>query len=144
MNWGWKIALVYVGFITMILTLVTFSSKEKIDLVREDYYKKELKHQDQLDAESNYAKLPLKPTFTLIEDSIQIEVPSELSLEKCTVYIYCPSKMELDSNYNIEFSDHLKFKKLKLPEEIPARFNIEITWESKGQRYFHSMSFPHE
>ena len=43
MNWGYKIVLVYIVFITGIVTLVYKSSAQNQDLVVNDYYEQELK-----------------------------------------------------------------------------------------------------
>ena len=51
MNWGYKILFVYIAFIAGILLMVFKSSTQKRDLVTADYYAKELKYQERIDAE---------------------------------------------------------------------------------------------
>ena len=41
MNWGKKIAVLYIGFVIMIGFLVYKSTQQNTDLVSDDYYKKE-------------------------------------------------------------------------------------------------------
>ena len=50
MNWGYKILLVFAVFVAGILFLVYKSSNQKMDLVTTDYYEKELKYQQKIDA----------------------------------------------------------------------------------------------
>ena len=52
-NWGTGIVLAFVAFITFILYFVVLSFRDPAsnhDLVTDDYYQKELKYQDDLDA----------------------------------------------------------------------------------------------
>mgnify|MGYP003351831803 CR=1 FL=1 len=48
-NWGWRIVMLYGGFVVLILFLVYKTTTVKDDLVTPDYYAKELKYQEQLD-----------------------------------------------------------------------------------------------
>ena len=57
MNWGYKILLVYVVFVAGIMFLVFKSSSQKMDLVTTDYYAKELKYQQKIDAMNKVQKL---------------------------------------------------------------------------------------
>jgi hypothetical protein len=50
MNWGYKILFVYLAFVAGILLMVFKSSIQKRDLVTPDYYAKELKYQQRIDA----------------------------------------------------------------------------------------------
>ncbi len=43
MNWGYRVALLYISFAGLIIFLVTKSVNEKVDLVTPDYYAQELK-----------------------------------------------------------------------------------------------------
>jgi len=59
-NWGTAIVLVFVGFISFILFFVVkMNTNEKYehDLVTEEYYKKELAFQKEIDAEQNAKNL---------------------------------------------------------------------------------------
>ncbi len=50
LNWGYKILLVYAVFVIGIMFLVFKSTRQKYDLVQDDYYAKELKYQNVIDA----------------------------------------------------------------------------------------------
>ena len=49
-NWGWGIAIFLTLFISFIMYFVIYSFSNKTDLEYEDYYAKELVHQEVIDA----------------------------------------------------------------------------------------------
>ena len=53
MNWGIRIAILYLGFMALILTLVFTCMNNGSELESRDYYARELKYQAQIDATSN-------------------------------------------------------------------------------------------
>ena len=58
MSWGTRIAIVYISFVVMIVTLIILCTGENIDLEYKDYYARELKYQDKLEAITNERSLP--------------------------------------------------------------------------------------
>ncbi|MBL0356996.1 MAG: FixH family protein [Chitinophagaceae bacterium] len=93
MNWGYKILFVYLAFVAGIVVMVFKSSSQKIDLVTEDYYAKELKYQDRIDAinRSNALSAPVK--YEVVNQQMIISFPKEFAEKKIsvTVVLYCPS-----------------------------------------------------
>ena len=53
MNWGYKMMLVYLTFVTMMLVFVYNSFKVNIDLVEENYYNSEIKYQTKIEEIDN-------------------------------------------------------------------------------------------
>lgn len=49
LNWGAGIAVLYMGFVAMIVLLVVMSMRQKIDLVTDEYYAEELLFQGKID-----------------------------------------------------------------------------------------------
>ena len=48
-NWGWKIAILYGGFVCFMLVMVFIASNQKVELVTTNYYEEELKYQSHID-----------------------------------------------------------------------------------------------
>ena len=51
MSWGIRITIMYLGFVGLILTLVFTCFGHKVELESKDYYARELRFQDQINAE---------------------------------------------------------------------------------------------
>jgi hypothetical protein len=48
-SWGIKIAMLYCGFVALIIIMVSMAMNQKIDLVSKDYYEQELNYQKKID-----------------------------------------------------------------------------------------------
>jgi hypothetical protein len=79
MSWGIRIALLYTGFVAIILTLVFICMSHKTELEYKDYYARELKFQDQINAAANTAQLKGTIGHEIKGRSILICIPSEIS-----------------------------------------------------------------
>lgn len=65
MNWGYRIVIAFALFITLMVTLVTISMRQNIDLVAEDYYREEIEYQDQIDRLSRTNALEMEPAVII-------------------------------------------------------------------------------
>jgi hypothetical protein len=97
-HWGTGIIIVFVLFAAGIALMVTISMRQSVDLVTDDYYDRELRHQDQIDRSARTAAMG---------DSLRIAAtPSELTIRfpasylhrtvSGTVSFYRPSDRRLD------------------------------------------------
>ena len=60
MNWGWKIVIIFAGFVTMVLVMVFMAVQEDFHLVADNYYEKEIKYQGEIDRIKNARSLSKK------------------------------------------------------------------------------------
>ena len=58
MHWGHKIALGYLGFVALIVTLVVLCVRQEMPLVAADYYRQELAYQQRIDQMENARRAP--------------------------------------------------------------------------------------
>ena len=81
MNWGWKIAILYGSFVTMMVTLVILSSQQDIPLVTKDYYEKDLQYETQMRRMANSKTLEedVSVKYDLQTQKITIQFPKEIS-----------------------------------------------------------------
>lgn len=78
MNWGAKITVLYLAFVAMILVLMFTCFGHPTELEYKDYYAREIKYQDQIDASTNANNLTAPIEYELQKSTIQISVPNEL------------------------------------------------------------------
>jgi hypothetical protein len=98
MNWGYKLAFVYIAFAAGILTLVFKAKGEKVDLVAKDYYNQELAFSQRIAATNNAAEFSGKVKINVLENLVDINLPEECqdnSLQG-TLKLYCPSDASFD------------------------------------------------
>ncbi|MEJ2584639.1 MAG: FixH family protein [Robiginitalea sp.] len=139
-NWGTGIVLAFAAFITFILYFVVLSTRDPAsnhDLVTEDYYKKELKYQDELDAARNLEAMGDGLNATITDQGLQIEFPDAMEPEKIegTVSLYRPSNKQLDFETPIQISN----KQLLIPKSrlLDGRWDIRVYWIYEGKPYLY-------
>ena len=82
MNWGYKILAVYLVFVAGIVVMVYKSSTQKIDLVTTDYYAKELKYQERIDAVKRTTALSGKVRYEVKENTILLKQGDHVYVSK--------------------------------------------------------------
>ncbi len=137
-NWGTGIVLSFIAFIVFILYFVVLSFRDPAsnhDLVTEDYYQKELKYQDDLDAAENLEKAGGGMQVVLVEEGLQIQFPEYMEPDQIqgTVSLYRPSNKQLDFKTPIQ----LTARQLLIPKSrlLDGRWDIRVEWTYEGKRY---------
>ncbi len=104
MNWGYKIFLSFVAFTMFLGVLVYRSVQAKVNLVSEDYYKKEIMFQDHIDKMEN--ELALEQSVNIVHNSksnlLLIEFPKELEIKKARLTLYRPSNASMDRVWELQ------------------------------------------
>lgn len=137
-NWGTGIVIAFGLFMTFILYFVfkvQSDSQYDHEMVTEEYYKKELGFQEQLD-KSQHA-YDLKDKLTVISQSggLMISFPKSFDYTKIKgkVSFYRPSNQKLDFERTLSLSDsNLLIPKTDL---VGGRWDITIDWEYEGVGY---------
>ena len=137
-NWGTGIVIAFALFMTFILTYVfKVQSNDKYDheLVVEDYYKKEVTVQDDIEREQNAIALKNKIVIENTADGIKIQFPADFDYSKINgkVSLYRPSSQKLDFEIPISLSSpHLLIPKSNLTGGL---WDISVDWNYDGVDY---------
>ena len=143
-NWGTGIVIAFALFITFILSYVfKVQSNDKYDheLVVEDYYKKELTVQGDIEKQQNANALTSKVVIENTVEGIKIQFPVDFDYSKINgkVSLYRPSSQKLDFEIPISLSSpHLLIPKSSLAGGL---WDISITWNYDGVEYLNKDSF---
>jgi hypothetical protein len=137
MNWGHKILFVYLAFVVGIMLLVFKSSTQKIDLVTPDYYAKELKYQDRIDAEKRTNALSTRVSYQVVNQQMIITFPKEFSSKSIngTVLLYCPSDDKKDVEQTFATSNG-SFT-MPIPVNNKGSHEVQINWLADGNSYYY-------
>lgn len=103
MSWGIRITLLYLGFVAIILTLVFTCFGHKSELESKDYYARELKFQDQINAEQNNNNLSEPIEYRILDRSVQVVLPKEIVSPDITgkIYFMRPSDSSQDKTISL-------------------------------------------
>jgi hypothetical protein len=136
MSWGYKILIVYGIFVAGIMFMVFRSSSQKMDLVTTDYYAKELKYQDDINATENANALSESVRYEIKDNQVVLHFPKDFSGKKITgnAVLYCPS----DENKDIKQDFSLQNIPLimQLTTHSKGQFELHISWQADGVSYY--------
>lgn len=137
-NWGTGIVLAIICFIAFILYFVITMTTDKrfdFDLVVEDYYKKEIGFQEELDARKNAASLSEKLQIEQTSEGVELVFPENIAadVKNGSVYFYRVTQKLLDFEKTLA----LKNNRMLIPatELLPGRWDITVRWELDGKNY---------
>jgi nitrogen fixation protein FixH len=136
LGWGTRIAILYCGFVVLIIVLVAGSMRQSFDLVTPDYYSQELKYQDVIDAGKNQTALSAPLQISTGERSITINFPSEFLSKSIngTVQFYSPVNSAWDKQLDIAVVNNV----MNVQKSIlrPTRYIVKVSWQADSKKYY--------
>jgi hypothetical protein len=137
MNWGWRIALLYLGFVAMIVALVAASSMQEFHLVTPDYYAEEVKYETRMGEIRNSQSLsePVQIRMDLASRSLRVKFPGGLSGIEGTVTLYRPSDARLDRSWPAA-PDTSGLQQIDLSSLQSGRWRVKVMWSAGGAAYY--------
>lgn len=137
MNWGWKIILVYLGFVAMIMTLVFKARSEKIELVAPDYYAQEVAYQQRIDATKNARSLSQPMTVLVNNKEVLVQMPKECAgkIQSGEVHFYRPSDVSLDQKTPLLLNPESQFV---FPTQTlkSGLYLVQLSYKMEGKDYY--------
>lgn len=137
MSWGWKITLLYGGFVMMMVILVVLSSQQDIPLVRKDYYEHDLKYNEHLIRMANSQKLTKNVAVKYDEpnEKITLQFPEAMESLSGEILVFRPSQEGIDFTLPIE-----KLKNNQLifgtSEMLKGKWKLKINWKNNSTTYY--------
>lgn len=139
-NWGTGLAIgmgLFICFILYFVIRISIGKEYDFDLVTEEYYKKELDYQKELDAEKNSFKLESNIHGEKTEEGWMLTFPDKIDYAKVEgeVFLYRPSSKEMDFQLPLKLSG----PKLLIPDHqmVSGRWNTIVKWTYKGEDYLY-------
>jgi len=136
-NWGTGIFIVIVIFVGLCVAFIIYAQRQRWSMVEEDYYPKELRHEEKLVKIRNANSLP-KPMRIVVENqNLVIHFPTDFRDKKLsgTIDIYRPSDETLDLIFPVA-SDTALTQLIPLKRLSKGRYVVKVDWSSEGKNYF--------
>lgn len=136
LGWGGRIAMLYIGFVILILILVVNSMRQNFDLVAPDYYQQEIAYQGTIDAGKNQSLLSSPVRISVNDNSAVILFPEEFKGKdiRGTVHFYSPVNAALDREIKIETANN--YMTIPKGELADTHYIVKINWMSEGKNYY--------
>jgi nitrogen fixation protein FixH len=137
----WPVGLVifFTIFISYIAGFITFASRQRMDLVRADYYDQEIRFQKQIDRVQRTA--PIMAAAAMAYDAqaktVTLKFPPAMAAAGVAgaVNFYRPSNADLDHNITLA-PDHFGAQSISIRGFQPGRWKVRIQWTCQGQDYY--------
>lgn len=99
MNWGYRILIVLLAFLGGIFFMVSVAMKQSNEMMDEQYYKKELVHQQVIDASKNLSQLNEQVHISDSAGFLKIQFPAAASPDSGLVSFVRPSDQRMDRSF---------------------------------------------
>jgi hypothetical protein len=130
----WIVA-AFVVFALFMGSLVFISLREDVNLVSENYYAEELKHQDKIDQQNNANQLAEQPQLSFVDNAIKVSFPYFSSIEKGKLHVLRPSNNRLDQTFELSaLEGDSQLFELKVWEK--GLYRVSLTWTMEGKEYY--------
>ncbi|MGO8698466.1 MAG: FixH family protein [Limisphaerales bacterium] len=136
----WPIAIVcyFIIFIAFIAWFITFAMRQKMDLVRDDYYDQEIRFQQQIDRAQRTQSVSTQVTIAgdAANHFISIGLPREQAAQSPagTILLYRPSDASLDQQFALKL-DADGVQRLDVHALLPGLWKVRVQWTIGGQDY---------
>jgi hypothetical protein len=136
MNWGYKLAIVYLAFAAGILTLVFKAKGEKIDLVAKDYYNQELAFGQRIAASNNAAALTGGMSVHTLNDQVVVTMPADCNGQNFTgtLTLYCPS--DASSDRTVSLSSGSVDQVIGIEGLKKGLYLVQLKWRMNEKDYY--------
>lgn len=136
-NWGTGIFIFIVLFVAACVTFIIYAGRQKWSLVEEDYYPKELRHEEKLISMRNAGTLTEPVSVTITGNDLLIRFPGDMrgrNLEG-KVHVYRPSDESLDIVLPLLLDSALSMK-VPLNRLVHGKYIIKSEWFADNRPYY--------
>lgn len=144
-NWGTGIFIVIVLFLGACTAFIIYSRGEVWSLVEEDYYPKELRHEEKLVKMRNANALSMAIQVKLDPTNLLIIFPTDFRGKKLegNIDVYRPSDETKDVILPVS-ADTALTQRIPISLLSKGRYVVKIDWQSEGTLYYeeHDLYIP--
>jgi nitrogen fixation protein FixH len=137
----WPVAIIayFALFITFTVCIVVYLSRQKMDLVRGDYYDDEIRYQEQLDRLNRTQGLAARGAvaYDSAGESITISLPSVHTQSQASgrIRLYRPSDESLDQDIKLAVGPD-GVQKVSAKNLRSGLWKVRVYWTVDGKDYF--------
>jgi hypothetical protein len=138
MNWGYKILLVIIAFIVGMLSMVYIASKQTNEMIDKDYYEKELKYQDLINAAQNLNNLNINKDSILFAENkiLKIKLPTNTFENFKSGNLELLRLDDIKKDKNIILNPIHGNQDINMNELFTGNYKIRLFWENASKSYY--------
>jgi len=142
MNWGYKIAIGFTVFCLATIGVTVYFMMQKVDVVTDNYYEKELKYQDQIDKVTRTRALKESVDITNTGKELIIKFPNvpDKNQNKDFISLYRPSDNTKDVKIPV-LTDTSRIQIVNVERIARGYWKVQVNWTSRGSEYYYESVF---
>jgi len=137
--WPYAIIGTFIVFISGTVSLVVFSTRQKLDLVSADYYEQEIGYQKQMERVARTQAMPsqVQMNFDRVGQTIRIALPVDHASQHPTgwVHLYRPSSAHSDQDVALSLNAQ-GVHQLQAGTLAPGFWKVRVQWQVGEIEYF--------
>lgn len=134
MNWGTKIAIVYISFVLFIVFMVYMAFGQQYDLVTEDYYAEEIKYQEVIDSKKRADLLEDQLTVSIDAQQMKVKFPQKNARINGKIQCFRPSDQNKD--FEVILNNNLGIENIPLEKFSRGKYLLKVSWEVDSLQYY--------
>lgn len=136
-NWGVGITITIIVFTLASFWFIHFAFNQDVNLVRDDYYEEEVKHQDKIDKIKRTQNLKEPLNIKLETGKIVFNFPQTSNNNNTdgTILLYRPANRNLDKSFPI-LIDSTHTQVINLESILPGLWKVQVNWSIDTLQYF--------
>jgi len=135
MNWGTKIAILYVSFAATIGVMVYKSATQTVDLVAPDYYEQELKYQDKIDGINNVNASSNALSISQQNGNIDFAFSETMGVPDGSILLFKPDNAAADLKTVIRVDQSGK-QSISTKGLTKGTYLLKVDWKIGSKKYF--------
>lgn len=136
MNWGYRIVVAFVLFMTFIVSMVVYVSSKGADLVAEDYYMQEVNYQDIIDAKKNSVALNQEVKVQQDAQKVVVFFPKAVAKNiEGTIHFYHPQHTDKDVVKPITLNEG-RNQSINKAGLTKGNYTIKLLWKEGDKSYY--------
>lgn len=135
-NWGIGITIFISAFILLNIIFIIFAFGQRVDLVTEKYYEKELKYQEVIDKKQNSGKLSKELNIEFDNENLYLKFPPQFNDEEIngTIFFYRPSDSFKD--FSVEITTIENKQVIPITNIQKGSWIVQVDWNAKDKHFF--------
>ncbi len=138
MHWGYKILAVFAIFVVGMLGMVYVAMHQTNEMIDDNYYEKELKFQDKINAFKNLTAIAEKIVVLDSSDVVKIKLPTATISAQSTGTIEFVRSSDQRRDITLQLATN-EFGVQLLPKTkfIQGQYLLRLNWQTNGKPYFY-------
>ena len=135
-NWGSGIAIFYSLFVIVMILMVVKSTQNKVHMVQDNYYDKDLNYEEFRLKRENGAvfKDSIRIDYQSKDNSVLIQFSETLAEAKGKILLFRPSNQFMDKQIELKLNDEASMRIPLEENTLRGKWKVQIDWnlDEKG------------